>query len=86
LKHDYESAGKSSLFEALRPWLVFEPERIPQTEIASRLGMTITAVGVSLFRLRGRYVELLREEIANTLSSVDDVDDELERLKAVIVR
>ncbi len=48
------------------------------------MDMTTGAVKVAVHRLRGRYRELLREEVARTLADTKDVDDELSLLLAAI--
>ena len=79
LRVAHESAGKSQLFEELKQFLL---PGAPETyaAIAERLNMGEGAVRVAVHRLRTRYREALREEIANTLSNPADVDDEIRSL------
>ena len=53
-------------------------------ELAARLNMTEGTVKVAVHRLRQRYRELLRDEIAHTVSSPAEVDDEIRHLFAVL--
>jgi len=53
-------------------------------QIAGRLDMTEQAVKVAVHRLRRRYQELLREEIGQTVSGADEIDDELRNLFAAV--
>ena len=50
------------------------------------MGLSETAVKVTVHRLRQRYRELLREEIAHTVTSPDEVEDELRYLFEVVSR
>ncbi|MBN8421097.1 MAG: sigma-70 family RNA polymerase sigma factor [Verrucomicrobia bacterium] len=69
-------------FEALRPWLMGD-EAASHAETARKLGMSEGAVKVAVHRLRKRFRELLRQEIAQTLDENQDVEDELRYLCTV---
>ncbi len=56
----------------------------PYDQTATDLDMTVGAVKVALHRLRQRYRELLKEAVAHTVASPDDVQDELNQLLAAI--
>ena len=84
LRDEYEGDGKADLFVALHPCLVGERTALPYAELAQRLGTSESAVKSAVHRLRQRYRYLLREEIATTVSSPDEVDDELRHLFAVL--
>ena len=78
LRKDYAEAGQAELFEAIRGRLTSGPEdSATQATIAGRLGMTTGALKMALSRLRKRYRGLLREEIAQTVASPEQVDDEI---------
>jgi RNA polymerase sigma-70 factor (ECF subfamily) len=81
LGEELASEGKGPLFEALKPALMGE-RSMPHAQLAEELGMTEGAVRVAAHRLRTRYRELLRDEIAQTLDDPDDVDDEIRDLFA----
>lgn len=82
LHAESESIGKGDLFEALKGSLTgTEPAR---SETAARLGLTEGAVKVAVHRLRQRYRELLRAEIAETITEWSDVEDEMRHLIAVL--
>jgi hypothetical protein len=53
-------------------------------EVAERLGMTEGAVKVTVHRLRRRLRDLLREEVAHTVATDEEIDEELRHLIAVI--
>lgn len=74
-------AEKSAVFEALRARLSGSDDGDePQPELARRLGITDNALRVALHRLRRRYGELVRDEIAQTVSDPADVERELRDL------
>ena len=82
LHAESESSGKVELFEALKGSLTGnEPAR---SETAAQLGLNEGAVKVAVHRLRKRYRELLRAEIAETITEWSDVDDEMRHLIAVL--
>jgi RNA polymerase sigma factor (sigma-70 family) len=86
LGDEYRAAGPASagLFDQLQKLLTDESDRPSQAEIAGELGMTENAVKQAFHRLRQRYRELLREEIAHTVMLPGDIEDELRHLIAVL--
>jgi len=84
LKDEYLAADNAELFDALKELLPDEPGSPSQAEIAVRLGMTENAVRQAFHRFRQRYQALLREEIANTVATPGDIEDELRHLIAVL--
>ena len=84
LKDEYLAADNAALFDSLKELLPDEPGSPSQAEIAARLGMTENAVRQAFYRFRQRYQALLREEIANTVATPGDIEDELRHLIAVI--
>jgi RNA polymerase sigma-70 factor (ECF subfamily) len=84
LKDEYHLAGNATLFDSLKELLPDEPGSPSQAEIAARLGMTENAVRQAFYRFRQRYQALLREEIANTVATPGDIEDELRHLIAVL--
>jgi DNA-directed RNA polymerase specialized sigma24 family protein len=84
LKDEYHSAGKAPLFDSLKELLPDEPGSPSQAEIAARLDMNENAVRQAFHRFRQRYQLLLREEIANTVATPGDIEDELRHLIAVL--
>jgi RNA polymerase sigma factor (sigma-70 family) len=84
LEREHELSGKMDLFGELRFCLTGERSKLPYAELANRLGMSEGAVKVAVHRLRQRYRELLRAEIAHTVASPEEVDDEIRHLFAVL--
>jgi RNA polymerase sigma-70 factor (ECF subfamily) len=72
--------GKAKLFEQLKVFLAAGKGEKAQSEVAKALGMEEGAVRVAVHRLRKRYRQLLRDEIANTLSDPAMVDEEMRAL------
>jgi RNA polymerase sigma-70 factor (ECF subfamily) len=86
LREEYASAGKSDLFDLLKETLSGQKQTTPRAELAAHCGISVGAVDVAVHRLRRRYGELLREEIARTVSQPGEVEEEIRHLKAVLGR
>ena len=84
LKDEYRAAGNAALFDSLKQLLPDEPGSPSQAEIAAQLGMTENALRQAFYRFRQRYQSLLREEIAHTVATPGDIEDELRHLIAVL--
>lgn len=84
LEEEYRAAGKMRLFDRLQRSLTDEPDSLSQVEIAREFGMTENAVNQAFYRLRQRYRELLREEVAHTVTVPVDIEDELRHLIGVL--
>jgi RNA polymerase sigma factor (sigma-70 family) len=84
LGDEFRAADKTPLFERLKELLADEPDRPSQAEIAKELGMTENAVKQAFHRLRERYRQVLREEIAHTVATPAEIEDELRHLIAVL--
>ena len=82
LENELAADGKGKLFAALKVFLIGEHGDISYAEVAGRVQMTEGALRVTVHRLRQRYRELLRAEIASTVASPDQVDDEIRSLFA----
>jgi len=80
LKDDYQTAGNAELFDSLKQLLPDEPGAPSSADIATKMGMTENAVRQAFHRFRQRYQSLLRQEIAHTVATSDDVEDELRNL------
>lgn len=80
LERDMCDDGKSTHFDALKPWLTAEGDAVPQSEAAARLGMSIEAVKVAVHRLRKRFREAVKAEIVQTVGQAGDVKEEMEAL------
>ena len=83
LRQEYGAAGKAGLFEALKACLTGDGCLPAYRELAASLGISEGAVKADVLRLRRRYRDLLRAEIAETVEP-EDVDDELRYLVTVM--
>ena len=80
LQNECAADGKAKLFEQLKLFLTAGNDEPAQGEVAQALGMEAGAVRVAIHRLRKRYRQLLRDEIAHTLTDQAMVDDEMRAL------
>jgi RNA polymerase sigma factor (sigma-70 family) len=84
LHHELAKAGKSSLFEVLKSYVTDDDETERYRETAARLGMSEGAVKVTVHRLRRRFRDLVREEVAGSVRTPDEIDDEVRHLKTAL--
>jgi RNA polymerase sigma-70 factor (ECF subfamily) len=84
LREESQQSAKARLLERLNTLLSDEPDRPLQAEIASEFGMTENAVKQAFHRLRYRYRQVLREEVAHTVATPAEVEDELRHLIAAL--
>jgi len=84
LRKEYVMAGRAELFDALRQFQPGEDAGQSYAEVATRLGLTESAVKSAIWRLRQRHRDLLREEIAHTVATPADVDGEIRHLLSVL--
>lgn len=80
LREEYDSSGRSDLFETLAGQLSGTTADGVLTELAGRLQMSPEAVRTALHRLRKKYRLLLRNEISHTTNSPEEIDDEIRHL------
>jgi RNA polymerase sigma factor (sigma-70 family) len=83
LRREQEEAGKLPAFGRLQGALTGETD-MAYAEIGAALGMSEGAVKVAVHRLRRRFGELLRQEIAETIADPAEVDDEIRYLFAAL--
>jgi RNA polymerase sigma-70 factor (ECF subfamily) len=87
LKSEYEEAGREKIYHALEPLLASRKKPLLNTnDIATTLGMSKNGVDVSLFRMRRRFRELLRNEVAGTVTDEEDLESELTYLRSLFMR
>jgi RNA polymerase sigma factor (sigma-70 family) len=84
LRTEYEKEGKAGLFAALHPCLIGERTSQPYAELAKSLGASESMVKSAVHRLRQRYRQLLRDEIAHTIAVPDEVDEEMRYLFSIL--
>jgi RNA polymerase sigma factor (sigma-70 family) len=84
LQGEMEGAGRQEQFARLKPMLTGEPGEGGYRAIGAALGMSEGAVKVAVHRLRRRYGDLLRDEVAMLVADPDAVDAELRHLAAAL--
>lgn len=84
LRDEYVSEGKEELFKALQGAVLIGGHTVPYAELAARLQQTEGALRVAVHRLRQRYRQLLREEIAHTVERPEEIESELADLRRVL--
>lgn len=80
LRADYSRHGKQQLFDRLKVFLLGENPADTYAAAASELSMSEGAIKVSVHRLRQRYADALTEEIAQTVETESEIDDEIRHL------
>jgi RNA polymerase sigma-70 factor (ECF subfamily) len=80
LQDESAAVGQAALFAELKPFLMVGKKAIPYAQAAAALGLTEGTLRVMVHRLRRRYREMLRTEIAQTLSDPAQVDEEMRAL------
>src|SRR5207249_1269878 len=80
IRLDFTKAGKVKHFDSFEPFLTGEAVEVSYNQIASDLGMSEGAVKVAVHRLRRRFGQLLRIEIAKTVARADQIDAEMKHL------
>ena len=84
LRLEFERAGKGAEFERLKLYLTAEKGALAGPEVAASLGLSEGALRVARHRLRKRFREVFREEIAHTVSSPEEIEEEVRHLLAVL--
>ena len=83
LRDESTTAGKADTFDSLKDFVAGESD-LSCGEVAARMGLTESAVKSLLHRLRQRYCELVREEIAHTVADAAEIDEEIRYLIMVM--
>ena len=84
LRDQFEKAGKPERFEKLASFLPGGHEKKSYADMAVELGTNKGALRVELHRLKATYRQLLRTEIAHTVSTPGEIDEELRHLIEVM--
>jgi RNA polymerase sigma-70 factor (ECF subfamily) len=84
LHREYASSGNSDLFDDLQGFLPGGRGEISRADLAAKRGITAGAIDVALHRLRQRFGVLLRQEIASTVASKAEVEQEIRYLISVL--
>jgi RNA polymerase sigma-70 factor (ECF subfamily) len=84
LRREYSSDEKRALFDALQGFLPSGQEALSRAEVAAKRGVSAGAIDVAVHRLRQRFGALLREQVARTVSSEAEVEEEIRYLISVL--
>jgi RNA polymerase sigma-70 factor (ECF subfamily) len=80
LHSEADNAKKQKQFDCLKVYLTARKDSVPYEKVAAKLQMTEGAVRVAVHRLRRRYRDLLRDEIAQTVTNENQIDEEIRDL------
>jgi RNA polymerase sigma factor (sigma-70 family) len=80
LAGEFEAAGFRVRFDQLKPFLASQPTDGDYDRLAPQLGMTPRAVGAAVYRMRQRYRQMVRNQVAETVAANDQIDAELTQL------
>ncbi len=86
LAAEFESGGRGERFRGLEQFLPGAQPMGSQAVVGARLGLKENAVKQEVHRMKRRYVELLRDEVSQTVAHPDEVDGELRHLVDVVAR
>lgn len=84
LRDDMAAAGKGRQFELLQPFLQEQAIDGAYAQVAGELGLTPNAVGVLVHRFRRQYVEAIRDQVAETVTTAVELDEEMRHLMACL--
>jgi RNA polymerase sigma factor (sigma-70 family) len=84
LRTEFTEAGKQDLFESLKPYLPAGRGPASYQDVAAKLGMTEGAVKVAVHRLRDRYRQIVRAQVAQTVATPEQVEEEIRDLFAAL--
>lgn len=80
VEDSFKVSGKTEQFEVLKPWLMGDAEGLSQQDAAAELGMRAGAAKVAIHRLRQKFGVAIRSEIAETVDTEEEVQEELRYL------
>jgi DNA-directed RNA polymerase specialized sigma24 family protein len=83
LQEEYRLEGKDKLFQRFKLFLAGDESEMTYAAAGVELGLSEGAVKVAVHRMRRRYRDLLREQVAQTVSTTASLEDELQSLRAV---
>jgi RNA polymerase sigma-70 factor (ECF subfamily) len=85
LQEEYRLEGKERVYQVLCPFLGGKQTGKTYAAAGAELGMSEGAVKVAMHRMRRRYRDLVRQEVAQTISTASNLEEELQSLKAAFV-
>ena len=86
LREEYAARGQAALFQRLQDYQPHEPGGQSYAQLGEEFAMTEAAVKSAVQRMRQRHGEVLREEIAHTVTRPEEIDEELRHFRALLGR
>jgi DNA-directed RNA polymerase specialized sigma24 family protein len=83
LRSEFQAQGNEQLFAALQPFLVGE-EEASYRQVADNFDLTLGGLKTKIHRMRARYRELVRDEVARTVATPDQIEEELRSLRVAL--
>ena len=80
VRADFIAAGHEERFDALKDFLLGDPPGVSYADAGQKIGLSESAVTSAIYRMRSRYRECFRDEIAQTVSDPAEVDEEIRHL------
>lgn len=84
LRSEFVESGRSDVFDALHVYLSGERDEAPYHLVAEQMLLSVDAVKKKVERMRRRFGQLLREEIAQTVQHPSEIEDELRFLRRAL--
>jgi RNA polymerase sigma-70 factor (ECF subfamily) len=84
LKESYAQEGKENLYSALKVFLSGDSNAPAYAAVGTGLGLSESAVKSAIYRLRQQHRALIREEVARTVQTVAEIDEEIRHLIQVL--
>lgn len=84
LEREYRNAGKQKLFAVLKDFIAGDHGRISYAEAGRKFHLSENAIKQTVHRLRRRYRQLFRDEIAQTVANPAEIEDEVRHILAVV--
>lgn len=84
LREEFVQTEKARVFDALKVYLMWDQKAVPYRQVAKELAMKEGAVKVAVHRLRRRYRDMLRDEIARTVHEPGQIEEEIQDLFAAL--
>ena len=83
LRAEYDAPDRKPMFEELKCHVIGDDAASSYARAAARLGLSESAVKSAIYRLRQRYHALVREEVAQTVTTPQDLEDEIRYLMSL---
>ena len=84
LREECAAEGRAEVYVRIKPWLTGDAAHGDQTAAAEACGMNANAFKVAVHRMRRRFRQLVREEVAGTLTDAGQIEDEMRSLFAAL--